>query len=180
MARNFNITFEPCTLVYTLLDPTVLPFDDFSLLIRSLHTYMVDSITPNPNQNNVHVKLNYQASTVNAQKKLGSLADFVHISKLSSFVKETEFSRLAELQKQFGIQLGGDTPDAAPTPYRAPRGAGRGRRVFPNRVHPYAKATKAPPTVVHQYSAISEEEPEETPGSYQSTSFDHENQQQEY
>lgn len=100
------LTLEPCTLVYTLVDPNVISFDDFALIIRSLHSYMVQSITPNPGQNNVHVKLGYQASIANAQTKLGMLKNAVHVSKLGSYVDVSEFSHLEQLRRTYGIGAG--------------------------------------------------------------------------
>lgn len=141
MARN-NITFEPCTLVYTLLDTNELSFDDFSLIIRSLHTYMVETVVPNPEMNNVHVKLNYQASLGNAIAKLGSLQSSIGVTKLSSFVNESEFSRLESLRRKFGIGVGDSDSPAVPTTYksrRAPKKTyARGTpRVFTQRPAPY-------------------------------------------
>nr|QTE03968.1 MAG: hypothetical protein [Aegithalos caudatus parvoviridae sp.] len=141
MARN--ITFEPCTLVYTLLDNCELNFDDFSLIVRSLHSYMVDTIVPNPVMNNVHVKLNYQASLSNAIAKLGTLQSIVAVTKLSSFVKESEFSHLEQLRRRFGIGSG-DTSDSPPVQAckarKAPKKSySRGTpRVFNQRPAPYA------------------------------------------
>lgn len=104
MARN--IVNEPCTLVYTLLDTNVLSFDDFSLIVRSLHSYMVESIVPHPEENNVHVKLSYQASIANATAKLGTLQDCVSVTKLSSYIKDSEISHLEQLKRQFNIGFG--------------------------------------------------------------------------
>lgn len=101
--KNTGITFEPCTLVYTLLDSNILSFDDFSLIIRSLHSYMVESIIPNAEKMNVHVKLNYQASVKNSSIKLGTLQNVIAVSKLSNYVQESEFSKLEQLRRQFGL-----------------------------------------------------------------------------
>lgn len=146
MARN--ISHEPCTLVYTLLDSNAISFEDFSLIVRSLHSYMVDSIKPNPEQLNVHVKLNYQASLVNATAKLGDLQQYVGLTKLSSFVQDSELTRLEMLRKQFNI-----CTDAVPEP--APRHrpvqrrptANRANRAFNPRNVPYARPVPQP--IVH-------------------------------
>lgn len=137
MAGRGGITYEPCTLVYTLIDDNVIDFEDFCLLVRSLHTFMVDSITPNQQMNNVHVKLNYQASIANAIAKLGDLQHSVAVTKLSAFVKESEFSRLADIQRRFNITP--SAPDEQPpaTKSRKPR---QQRPVFPARPAPYQKA----------------------------------------
>lgn len=150
MNRQSNIIHEPCTLVYTLLDCSIIPFNDFELLVRSLHNYMVEAIIPNPDLQNVHVKLNYQASVANAQAKLADLQSIVAVTKLSSFVKENEFPRLEQLRRRFGIGSGDQTSGGVqPVPYRTPskprQSRGRGRpKCFAPRAAPY--------TISHQNS----------------------------
>lgn len=140
-----NIVKEPSTLVYTLLDTNALPFEDFSLLVRSLHTWMVESITPNPQSNNVHVKLSYQASVVNAYAKLGDLQNIVTITKLSSFIKDDEISRLEELRRRFNIGSGDTTEQPIIQRTSQPR---QRKTAGPGRVYqrhtPYAKKDSAP------------------------------------
>lgn len=136
---------EPCTLVYTLMDPTVLTFDDFALIVKSLHSYQVLNITPHPEMNNVHVKLNYQASLANTTAKLGSLSEVVAVSKLNNYIRDDEFARLEQLRRQFGI---GGPCDPAPAQTsrtnRTPRGRGRsGTRTFKPRQTPYKMAPQA-------------------------------------
>lgn len=143
-----RISNEPCTLVYTLMDTNIVSFDDFHLIVRGLHSYQVDSITPHPDMNNVHVKLNYQASIANAQAKLGSLAAVVSVSKLSSFVKENEFTRLEQLRRRFNIASSpGYTDDgsapAVPQSRIRVRGRGRGgAKTFAPRPAPYPTAKR--------------------------------------
>lgn len=135
MAARGNISHEPCTLVYTLLNEDIINFNDFDLIVRSLHSYMVASIVPNPELKNVHVKLNYQASLTNAINKLGSLQPAVAVTKLSSFVKETEFSHLEHLRRRFGI---GTSTDIEPQPTvarRQPRTRG-GKRTYQKAFNP--------------------------------------------
>lgn len=168
MARNGGITYEPCTLVYTLLDESAVSFDDFELIIRSLHSFMVDSITPNHQMKNVHVKLNYQASTINAQNKLGILQSSVAVTKLSNFVQESEFSKLEQLKRRFNIgSLDGDGSTAVYcTPPR--RGRGRGRPpTFAARPPPYKrptppKVTEIPDTQECDATGYTYTDPEET------------------
>lgn len=147
MSRHSAISYEPCTLVYTLIDPKVINFEDMSLIVRSLHSFMVESVTPNPSQNNVHVKLNYQASVANAQNKLGSLQCAVAVTKLSNFVQESEFSRLEQLKRKYGIGQQDDAvcPPPSVNPPRGNRGRGRGRvPKFAPRPSPYKKAPEIP------------------------------------
>lgn len=140
---NRGITYEPCTLVYTLLNEDVISFDDFCLLIRANHSFMVESINPNPETNNVQVKLNYQASLVNAISKLGDLQQVIAVTKLSAFVKENEISRLDDIRRRFNI--GTTTPDIDQSVHQSaggPRRGGRGKAasIFAPRPAPYKKA----------------------------------------
>lgn len=152
--RSTGISYEPCTLVYTLLNEETITFHDFSLIVRSLHSYMVDSIVPNPELLNVHIKLKYQASIANAQSKLGDLQNVIHVSKLSSYVKENEIPLLEQLRAKFNI--GAATPDTRPVPKRRPR------LQFAARPAPYKK-TKAVPEMSqpHVYPSDSEEDGEQ-------------------
>lgn len=152
MARN--ITSEPCTLVYTLLDTSTIPFDDFHLIVRSLHSFMVDDIIPHPESSNVHVKLQYQASVANAEAKLGDLAALVSVTKLSSFIKDSEISRLEQLKRRFNI--GAAEPPAGPS--RPTKFAKKGRRVNPYARQPY-KAPKLQ-TVYDNQGATAEQDSE--------------------
>lgn len=102
-APQKTLTLEPCTLVYTLVNPNIISFDDFCLIIRSLHSYMVQAITPNASMNNIHVKLGYQASIANAQAKLGMLKTAVLVTKLGSYIDVSELSRLESLRQTYGI-----------------------------------------------------------------------------
>lgn len=98
-----NIVMEPCTLVYTNSNPKILPKDDFSLIVRANHKFMVESITPTPDGNSIQVKLGYQASCKNAIAKLGDLNQIISVSKASTLVKEHELSRLEELRRFFNM-----------------------------------------------------------------------------
>lgn len=137
-----NISYEPCTLVYSLLDSNQLCFEDFSLIVRSLHSYMVEAVTPNPATNTVHVKLSYQASIINAQNKLGKLRNIIGISKLSQHVDQSELPRLEQLRLKYGL-TGGENEPMQPRG-RGNRG-GKTRGIFRARPSPYPQ--KAPPTV---------------------------------
>lgn len=95
---------EPCTLVYTLLNPTAVPYEHFSLIVRSLHKYMVEEITEHETARTIHVKLGYQASIKNAFIKLGPfLSRHIFISKLSQFVKDEELPLLDDLRRRYGF-----------------------------------------------------------------------------
>nr|QTE03820.1 MAG: hypothetical protein 2 [Parus major densovirus] len=161
---NRGITYEPCTLVYTLLNEDIISFDDFCLLIRANHSFMVESIIPNPDTNNVQVKLNYQASLVNAISKLGDLQQVIAVTKLSAYVKENELSRLDELRRQFNISTSSTAVDIEQPVHQPIGGPRRGRggkaaAVFAPRPAPYKKAVpkkqpKQPPTNVEEVYTI--------------------------
>lgn len=156
MARN--ITYEPCTLVYTLLNKDVISFSDFNLIIRSLHNFMVEDIQSNEAQSNMHVKLGYQASLINAQNKLGNLKNVVAVSKLSNHIKECEFSRLEQLRRKFGINHGGDEPSGY-QPKRRSYNPGT-KRVFKQRSAPYTpKQLSATVSSPWEYSPVPDAQP---------------------
>lgn len=98
-----QIVKEPSTLVYTLTHPNVIDFDDFYLLIRANHNYMVEKISPKPDNFSVHVRLGFQASIANFQAKLGGLAPYVAVTKLSHLIHESEYGRLNELKQHYGL-----------------------------------------------------------------------------
>lgn len=117
--RKMTICEEPSTLVYTLLKPTAkLTFENFHLIVRSLHTYMVESITPMPETNCVHVKLGYLASVKNAFAKLGKLQLYATVHKLSAHVQDHELSALDALQKEFNFGGPSESDNTAPTKKR--------------------------------------------------------------
>lgn len=103
---------SPCTLVYTLNDLSAMSFDDFSIVVRSLHSFNVDSFTPRPENNAMNVRLNYQASIANIKAKMGDLNDIISVFKLS-YVKENELSRLAELRSRYNF--GGESTMGQPS-----------------------------------------------------------------
>lgn len=132
--RASGVIEEPSTLVYTLLDPNELPFNDFSLIVRSLHTYMVEEITPYPASNTIHVKLGFQASVANACKKLGLLENVIAITKLSTFVADTELPLLDQLKRKYGFGIPNEEPETQVPTYKqqiTKRPAGNRYRAMP-------------------------------------------------
>lgn len=138
MARQGGIVKEPSTLVYTLLDNNFMPFDDFELIVRSMHSYLVNSFVPYPETFTVHVKLDYQASAINAHAKLGDLAEIVSVTRLSNFVKDTEIAALEQLRRKYNI--GADPEQAPPQQKRA-----YNRKSTYTRATPYQKKERAMP-----------------------------------
>lgn len=127
---------EPCTLVYTLLDDSVISFEDLRLVIYYNHTYMVDEIVPNPKNKTIMVKLNYQASVANFTAKLGDLQNAVSLHKMSSHIKEAELPRLDSILRRFNI---GAAPAEQQQSTYSRRAAPR-RKIFA-RPNPYKKPT---------------------------------------
>lgn len=128
---------EPCVLVYTLLDDSVISFEDLRLVVFYNHTYMVDEIVPNPKNKSIMVKLNYQASVANFTAKLGDLQTAVSLHKMSPHIKEAELPRLDSILRRFNI--GGPSNDQQqPTTYS--RRAAPRRKIFA-RPNPYKKPT---------------------------------------
>lgn len=108
--RKRKLVEETSTLVYALFDSSPLPFEHFSLIVRSLHSYMVEEITPDIESKTVSVKLGYQASVKNAYAKLGRLTHHMSVTKASTFVKPDELFLLDKLQKEYGFGKNLDTP----------------------------------------------------------------------
>lgn len=105
-STSAGLTQDPSTLVYSNLFPDKLPFEDFSLIVRSLHKFMVEDIKEFRESNAMHVELGYQASVKNNYLKLGpSLASMISINKLSQFVKDNELPRLASLQQKYRFRM---------------------------------------------------------------------------
>lgn len=163
--KNNNICMEPCTLVYTLLDESVISFEDLKLVIYYNHTYMVDEILPNPKSKTIMVKLNYQASVANFTAKLGDLQSAVSLHKMSSHIKEAEIPRLDSILRRFNI--GGQPPEQQQQATYSRRAAPR-RKIFA-RPNPYKKpaaaATYTPAETQELFEEDSQPEfyPEPTP-----------------
>lgn len=151
-----TLTYEPCTLVYTLLDTRIINFNQFYLIVRGNHNFMVDSITPLPDQNTVHVRLGYQASIVNAIKKLGYLSACVCVSKLNSLINQEEYGELEKLRQHFGIVQGATSDPfatiAPPLVHTSTNKRGRGTsRIFASRPAPYKPKKKQVKTSNPEY-----------------------------
>lgn len=148
---QMSLVEEPCTLVYNNLNPKELPFEDFSLIIRANHKFMVEEITEQPEQQSMRVKLGFQASIKNAYLKLGPrLANLISINKMSQYVKDTEIPRLEELRRKFGF----NTTDATEVDYPETSYRSLPPPVQQQEPAPKRRRTKPMPTVVE-----SDEEP---------------------
>lgn len=108
-----------CSLVYQLERDNVvgIEFSDFHLIIRSLHSYMVESIVPDETTYTVTVKLNYNANIKNVRTKLGGAAAAISVSKVNPNLELSELSRLNQLRATFNFgESAKDDEDETPQP----------------------------------------------------------------
>lgn len=92
---------ESCTLIYTLIDSTVITFSEFYLIVRGLHSWKVKKFEPKEAESSVYVYLDYNASLKNVRAKLGTLP--VVVNKQNPFVDTSELSDLSTLRAKFGF-----------------------------------------------------------------------------
>lgn len=113
-----NTSAPPCeqsTLVYTLSpDCNDLTWDEFSLIIRSLHSYRVYSIEESKTSGTISVTVGYFANTANSRKRLGNAGQFIGVSRLSSSVQLNELQTLQRLRAKF--EFGGPVEEEEPLP----------------------------------------------------------------
>lgn len=97
---------EQSCLTYTLLSDVAPPdfsWSDFSLIIRSLHSYKVISLNEDPESKTITVTVAYFANAGNARKRLGGAGDFIAVSRESSNVQREELQSLQLLRRKFGF-----------------------------------------------------------------------------
>lgn len=116
-----------CTLVYRNNPDSPLNFKQFSLVVRSLHQFRVESIEPRETENSVIVKLQYNASMKNVRAKLGNLP--ITVNKQNPFVDISELSDLEAIRSAFNF---GELPEEEEV--EAPR---------PTKKRKYAKVSKS-------------------------------------
>lgn len=90
-----------CTLTYTLLEGAPITIEQLHLILRTLHTFKVKSITKLINY--CTVELEYQANVSNCRSKLGSLADWIAITKVAGDITPDEIPILEALRAKFGF-----------------------------------------------------------------------------
>lgn len=100
-------TVKQSSLTYTLLDESIL-WDEFSLIIRSLHSYEVISIDEDPECKTITVTVGYFANQSNARKRLGKCEEFIAVSRESGNVKRDELQTLQQLRRKFGFGRNND------------------------------------------------------------------------
>lgn len=88
------------SLIYTLnSDQNDLSFDEFVIVVKSLHSFRVQEITPDPINKSVIVKLNYNCSMKNVRAKAGNLP--VTVFKVNPNIAPAELSTLETLRNKF-------------------------------------------------------------------------------
>lgn len=104
---------EYSTLIYTLHEGAPITFDNFYLIIRSLHGFKVDAITPSPETSTITVSVFFYANVQNARKKLGGLSEFIDVSRISEQIKPHELSDLAKLRALYKFGSGADEEESS-------------------------------------------------------------------
>lgn len=100
MSRPLNCN-ETSTLIYSLTDDEVLPFDKFKLVVRALHSFRVNHIIDHPESKTVEVQLGYVCSLKNVRSKLGTIP--ATVAKLNPNLEISQLDEVAELQRRFGF-----------------------------------------------------------------------------
>lgn len=119
-APSVNPVLEQSTLVYTLLDDEQISWSEFSLIVRSLHSYKVTSTEESPEHKTITVVVGYFANLGNAQKRLGRAAEFISVGRMSSSVQPSELQTLSMLKRKFGF--GRDNEEEEPSPPKSTKG----------------------------------------------------------
>lgn len=91
---------DASTLVYQCYDDS-LPFNHFSLIIRSLHSYKVKSVTSDEPNRSVTVELDYNASIKNVREKLGGVP--ATVNKKNPYVENCELTQLELLRATYSF-----------------------------------------------------------------------------
>lgn len=107
---------DSCVLRYILNLDAPITFDQFSLIVRSLHSYKVQYFKTYPESNAVEVKLDYNASMKNVRAKLGELP--VSVVKSNPYIASEEITELENLRStfKFGVQFEEEEPEISNVP----------------------------------------------------------------
>lgn len=103
---------QQSSLVYTLTDAEQITYDEFSLIIRSLHSYKVIGTEECRETNTITVTLEYFANAGNARRRLGKAAEFISVARLSSNIRNDELQTLNMLKRKF--EFGRDYEEEEP------------------------------------------------------------------
>lgn len=96
------------SLIYTLnSNQNLISFDEFVLVIKSLHSFRVKEIKPEPCTNSVLVKLEYNCSMKHVRAKLGNIP--ATVCKVNPNIALDELSTLEALRNRF--RFGVEAPE---------------------------------------------------------------------
>lgn len=96
-------TVKRSTLTYTLFDDSRINWANFSLIIRSLHSYEVIEINEDQDAKTIQVTVGYFANANNARLRLGRAIDYISVTRESSNVSKDELQTLQQLRAEFGF-----------------------------------------------------------------------------
>lgn len=95
---------EQSTLIYTLAkNCTELSWNEFSIIVRSLHSYKVLERKEDEVTGTITITVGYFANVANARKRLGGAGNYISVSRLSSQIQTSELQTLQELRNKFGF-----------------------------------------------------------------------------
>lgn len=103
------------SLVYTLLDSEAVTWSEFSLIVRSLHSYEVISFNEDQECKTITVTVGYFANAKNARRRLGGASDYIAVSRESSNVRREELQTLQQLRRKFGFGRDNDDEECPPS-----------------------------------------------------------------
>lgn len=107
-------------LVYELDEQQhLISFEEFYLIVRSLHSYRVIEIIKREAERKIIVKLGYIASLKNVRAKTGTVP--CTVTKLNPNVGLSELDELAQLRSRFGFGQAEEEEITAPKPAKKPR-----------------------------------------------------------
>lgn len=94
---------EQSSLSYTLLEGAPIKWEQFDLVIRSLHSYKLISFDKDEESKTITVTVAYFANANNARRRLGKLSNYVGVSRESCNVQKDELQTLQQLRREFGF-----------------------------------------------------------------------------
>lgn len=107
------------TLLYELHENAPLSFEEFDLIIRSLHGANLINYSSDKEAKSAQVEVAYYANMSNARGRLGRAGEFITVSRLSDLVRPCELQALQLLRARFGF--GGNPDEEEPAPSTKPK-----------------------------------------------------------
>lgn len=113
---------EKTVLVYTLLNEEAISFEEFDLIIRSLHNFKLLKLNNDPESKTITVELGYFANVANARKRLAGAAEFIDVQRESTNIAAHELPALQRLRAKFGLGRSSENEECqTPKPYAKKR-----------------------------------------------------------